>query len=216
MAELGLSLATNTSMKNLIFTLIMTLSLLTVHTALARPTMADSSKIPDVSMDEVMFSRPDVHPLIQSYGATTCIILSLWDPKTKIGMVTHISANANTPESLTEIFAKFRHLGIQPQQLQARIVGGWKGWSEEILQDILRGLKRNSITIVERDVLRVAQSKDPLALIEKITGPVVANVIFDLRDGQLYDYQETISFSENSPAPTVGPGEFLRLHPLSL
>lgn len=160
----------------------------------------DSPNIPEVSMNEYLLSDAARTPLIESFGATTCVIVTIWDPATQTGMLAHVSAVIDGKTSLNEILMRMRSLGINPLRLQARLIGGWKGWSEGIVAGIEAGLKMNGVAVVSRDVLNphvpsLHDLQNGLTLDTKSSdrGAAIKSLIFDLRTGQVLNYQETVA-----------------------
>ena len=160
----------------------------------------DSPNIPEVAMNEYLLSNAARTPLIESFGATTCVIVTIWDPATQAGILAHVSAAIDGKASLNEILTRMRSSGINPQRLQARLIGGWKGWSEGIVAGIEAGLKMNGVAVVARDVLNpnvpnLHDLQNGLTLDTKSNarGAAIKNLIFDLRSGQVISYHETVA-----------------------
>lgn len=153
-----------------------------------RPVAQDSAEIPEVDMDQYMLASARQTRAIETFGASTCVILSLFDATTQIGALAHISAGIDLERSLTLIFRDFKRLGIPSQRLTARLVGGWEQWSEGMVYGLNNRLAREGVQILERDVLAVAASRSGELLPGR--GKTVQNVILDLNSGRLFDYEE--------------------------
>ena len=162
--------------------------------------VSDSPTIPEVAMNEYLLSNAARTPAIESFGATTCVIVTIWDSATQTGVLAHVSAAIDGKAALNEILLRMRSSGINPQRLQARLIGGWKGWSEGIVAGIEAGLKMNGVTVIARDVLNpnvpsLHDIQNGLTLDTKSStrGAAIKNLIFDLRSGQVFNYQETVA-----------------------
>ncbi len=106
---------------------------------------------------------------VLTFGAGPCVILTLYDRETGVGALTHLDAGSEVTEGVRGIL---RQIEAKPENIEARIIGGLEGQSEELVYDIYIALERANVSIVEADVLARDGSKA---------------VILDAKDGRVYD-----------------------------
>src|SRR3989338_1973234 len=84
---------------------------------------------------------------LETTGLSTCIGLTVYDPKTKVGCIAHLdNDNEINPRpadmaspfllDLAHVFKRYQSLG----PYQVRMVGGWKGLSEQTLLPLFETL----------------------------------------------------------------------------
>lgn len=100
----------------------------------------------EVNMNHFAVIGPEDARQIGTYGLGPCIGVFLFDPKTKITAVAHVSANTDVnssiPLMLREMQAKARAGGnTLGSPLQTRLIGGWELWSNQTLRDVEAALK---------------------------------------------------------------------------
>lgn len=89
-----------------------------------------------------------------SFGlATTCIgvVFECPDDKKPFYLATHVRSDSEQKEITGLMDKTFKRL--KGRETKAYLVGGWDGWSEEALEDILKSLEEERINIVYADVL---------------------------------------------------------------
>ncbi|OGC23776.1 hypothetical protein A2291_05265 [candidate division WOR-1 bacterium RIFOXYB2_FULL_42_35] len=145
-----------------------------------RGKMNDQPGAIEVGPKEYTITRPGEgrSPYIETFGIGPCVALVLYDPTTKTGMVAHFMSTTMV-KSLDVILAKLKTHGVDPKNIQARIIGGQNDHSEKIIYDIRDGLDYNDISIVEQDILGDIHE--------------ARSIILDTRTGEVYDYNETTS-----------------------
>ncbi len=133
------------------------------------------------------FSRggdPHYKRYLETLGLSTCIGLTVYDPKTKIGCIAHLdNDNGIKPAShdmespfLLKVANDFKRFN-SPGPYHLRIVGGWRGISEHTLLPLFE-------TLHYLDPFEVVE----LAALEPMPwGSQVLSVILDLEDGMLYN-----------------------------
>ncbi len=170
-------------------------------TAQARNTIQDNADIPEIFMDQALIAQADTTLLIQTAGALTCLVITLWDPVTKMGAIAHISAQISIAPSMDKIKREFEIRGVPAGRLQARIVGGLKGWSERMVNELKTFIKRSKIQLVENDTLFDAIDLSPTGLMKKNVSKVKMNQAFtlSLQTGELFNHEETISVQKIPP-----------------
>ena len=110
-------------------------------------------------------------PSMQTWNVQNCVAVTIYDKVNKRGFMAHIDCTSKAYD-LDKVLAK---LGFNPENCEARIIGGRDDMSEgnvEIIDNILRKYKFN---IVEQDVL----------------GKEIRAIQMDLETGEVTDYEET-------------------------
>lgn len=160
-------------------------ALLLMLTAAAR---ADAP-VPDVRMDEYIVARAADHPVVRTWGVSTCVVLTLYDASNGIGALAHISAEADIPRSLDAVYGDLRRSGAALSDLQAQMFGGWRtqrdgvfafhSTSPEMVAQIKGWLARRDIPISREETLVDPARPGPFKPIRSFS--------FDLRDGVVTD-----------------------------
>lgn len=169
-------------------------TLMLLLTAAAR---ADAP-VPDVRMDEFIVARVAEHPVVRTWGVSTCVVLTLYDASNGVGALAHISAEADIPRSLDAVFGDLRRSGAALSDLQAQLFGGWRtqrggvfafhSTSPEMVAQIKGWLTRRDIPITREETLVDPAQPGPFKPIHSFS--------FDLRDGVVSDI---------SPGPGLAP-----------
>jgi chemotaxis receptor (MCP) glutamine deamidase CheD len=116
---------------------------------------------------------------LQTSGLGPCIAVSIYDPKTQIGALTHIGYDPNTSD-LEAMVNKMIAAGCQRDRLQARIVGGLTNISDWLFEHSSEVLKSCGVKIVETYV----------------GGNRPSAVQLDLKTGGITEYQERMHFND--------------------
>jgi hypothetical protein len=191
-------------------------------TVMASPMTVDNEMTPEVQENEYIFTAASKFPVIQTYGATTCVILVLHNDKTKMSALAHISAAVNVRESIRKIISDFKRTKNVVSDIKAEIYGGWKNSSEIIVKDIKRALRREGVALVKDEAMRFVgpDLKDPFALLSSAPQDAAAliHVQFDLRLGQASYYVESIpsKFSSAGFEGILPENEILYRHDASI
>ncbi|MBI3543367.1 MAG: hypothetical protein HY075_08865 [Deltaproteobacteria bacterium] len=148
-----------------------------------RKTIDDDASIPEVAQREYLITDAGHYPRIQTTGMSTCYALSLYDRKTKTGLLAHIDAPTRFDVSLERMLQEFSRRGIAPTALEARVIGGETDPPSDPYKTglkagerIFQGLAAAGITVVERDLGGDNSYR---------------SITLDLNDGVAYDYVET-------------------------
>jgi chemotaxis receptor (MCP) glutamine deamidase CheD len=170
--------------------------------------------IPDVRMDEYLVARAADHPVVRTFGVSTCVVLTLYDPADRIGALAHVSAEADVPRSLDAVFADLRAAGAKPAELRAQLFGGWRteangpfrfhSTSPEMVAAIKAALARRGIAVAREETL-----SDPAH-----PGGVkpIRSFSFDLRTGAVEDIEPgpgVVATAGDDPAENA---RFARTH----
>ena len=188
----------------------------TADTAVAMTVAAvmDSEVIPEVPMSHYLVSHPDNHDYIQTYGVSTCVAMTLYDPVSRTGILAHVAADNDFAAFMRRIANELRSNGIPANRVQAHLIGGWKGWSESIVHALFTGLRRLGVKKVKHDDVLTdpgidLQADDGLApfdlQITAGTGKPVRAVMLRLRDGAVFDYVEKIRYSAGDENEKISP-----------
>lgn len=87
-------------------------------------------------------------------GVIDCVAVTLYDKKTKTAALIHFLTIDTDVAGLTEAtLCELRQYGVNLDNLEARLIGGMNGESEELIRSISDYLKDKKINIVEKDVL---------------------------------------------------------------
>lgn len=186
----------NASWIKVIATLIGSFFLGTSFKVVAAPLMVDNEMTPEVQMNEYILASASQFPVIQTYGATTCVILILSNVKTKMAVLAHVSAAVNVRESVKQIISDLKKTKNSLVDVRAEIYGGWKNSSELIVKDIKSALKSEKIKLVKDEALRFVgpNLKDPLALLSNTpqAADSMINVQLDVSKGAASYYVESV------------------------
>jgi len=89
---------------------------------------------------------------VMSAGAGPCVILSMYNPKTKIGSISHI--DPGSPLEDKEIEGLISQLGIEtPEDLRVSMFGGWTSFSERIIYHLREFFNKQDVKIQKEDIL---------------------------------------------------------------
>jgi len=117
-------------------------------------------------------------PVLQTFGASTCVIVTLYDSKSKLGVITHIDGITEVHESFDQIFAELKALGVNDSsRLEARVIGGAKRGSEKTVYAINDRLAEARVRVVEKDFLHYS-------------AVTRASLQLDTRTGRVTNYTE--------------------------
>lgn len=177
---------------------------------------ADSASIPDVPMSHYFVTQAERHAYIETSGVSTCVVITFYDPQSHVGILAHVAAGDDVAVLMGRVASEFRRRGIQSDRVQGRLIGGWKGWSESIVNSLASGLKRLGVRKVKKDVLTdVGIAYQPFENLMQLT-PIhgtqdvraIRSVMLGLRDGAVYDYVENVSYvpvsdERASPIPSL-------------
>ncbi len=120
-------------------------------------------------------------PILQSSGATACVIVVLWDSESKLGAMAHMSPSNLVYQSLDIIFKKMREHGVKDSsKYETYILGGNPRLSHDVLGDIVDRLQEEGIQEIKIEEPRGTTS---------IHG---SSAMLDTRTGELFPYNETI------------------------
>uniref|UniRef100_A0A7V0Z3M5 Probable chemoreceptor glutamine deamidase CheD n=1 Tax=candidate division WOR-3 bacterium TaxID=2052148 RepID=A0A7V0Z3M5_UNCW3 len=118
-----------------------------------------------VGIGEVKFVRGEV--ILSAYGVGSCVVLALYEPKTRTGGLAHIllphgaDGSFKHPKgAIEELLRHFSEMGIEQNQIVAKIAGGSTMFGELLQTSIgernvletREQLRRHSIPIVGEDV----------------------------------------------------------------
>lgn len=116
---------------------------------------------------------------LQTMGATTCVAITLYDTQNKLGALAHIDGVTKVHESFDRMIAELELLGANKSDLEARIIGGALGFSEELVYMITDRLTEADIPILETDILHYLMDG--------------ANIQLDVKTGKVTNYEEKIN-----------------------
>jgi chemotaxis receptor (MCP) glutamine deamidase CheD len=120
--------------------------------------------------------------LLQTFGIGPCVAVTLYDPIAKIGMLAHFDTLTEVYDSLDQILLELKLFGASQNRIEARIIGGLTGSSEELIYEIKDRLNEAGISIVEEDILGVGEARA---------------IQFNTLTGEISDYEETINTTSN-------------------
>ena len=128
----------------------------------------------NIDVEEELFIVCREKGMIAAKGLITCVVVTLYDPKTKIGAVLHCTNGTDIREAFTRVLERIEFKRCDIGGLQARVIGGLDGRSEETVFAIYKTLDKYEIPIIEKDVLGWAKR----------------SVALGLSTGELYDLQK--------------------------
>lgn len=108
----------------------------------------DDHSSPNVMMGEYIFTDSKHHERVLSAGAGPCVIVTLWDKKSRTGMMVHFpdQEQRTIAAGLDRILAEFEAKNISLSDLEVGLVGGRPGQSDRFLGFITHRLKSSGIT----------------------------------------------------------------------
>lgn len=133
---------------------------------------------------------------LQSSGAGPCVIFTLYHARSKTAALSHLDAGTGTADSVALMLHK---MGLERgDKIEARLIGGMEGLSEDLFLVAIKTLDRLGVDIVEVDMKldeetpRVETSRTKKGgrekiVLEKVRGVLVDSIIIDTEDGEVYD-----------------------------
>jgi len=168
-----------------------------------RSVRSDTPKAIEVLQHEFAITRPGKgrSPLLQTFGAGPCVVMTLHDKQTKVGVMAHFDATTTVATSFNMIKVKLEKYGVDIGNMEMRLVGGQTGQSEELILSLRDQADERGIDIVEQEIV--------------LSRSNISAVMLDTETGELYDYDESIhnriDEAEILPMSIVSLG----LHPLN-
>lgn len=158
--------------------------------AVAFPARAEDP-VPDARMDEYIVARASDHRVVRTFGVSTCVVLTLYDPAAQVGALAHVSAMADIPRSLAAVFADLRAAGAGNGALRAQLFGGWRtdpngmtlfrSTSPEMVKEIKAVLAKRSVPVAREETLTDPEHPG--------TVKPIRNFAFDLLTGTVTDIE---------------------------
>lgn len=125
---------------------------------------------------------------LQSAGAGPCVLVLLYDASAKTGALAHIDATTDTPASVR---AMVQALGAKsPSAVEARLIGGLSGISEDVFLDAIPVLDEMGVRI--REVAIKSENKQR-SFTKTVDGKPVKYlsfgdaIVMDVETGSVYD-----------------------------
>lgn len=119
---------------------------------------------------------------LQTFGADTCFILTIYDLDSKTAALAHIDATTDINLSIRQMLAKM-NLSIQQKKLAARIIGGYQSSSTGEALELIKVLEAHSVEIVEVALKKKAEESD--------------SIIFDSETGEVFNMKGDLSWVKN-------------------
>ena len=145
---------------------------------------SDDERTPNVPMMHYLINQEKHYTTLQTSSVATCIAVTMYDPKTKTGLVAHLSGRTKLV-GMDVLFAEFKHLGIDLARLEIGMVGGWKDFSEPLAALFEEALKNHNIS---KENIRYRY-------LFKAGVPTLA-VNLDLSNGHVTLYEESVGVRE--------------------
>jgi hypothetical protein len=91
--------------------------------------------------------------LIQTSGVGPCVVVTLYDPKSKTGAMVHTPSISELMTDIRKMYDQMKAQGVRANSIQANITGGWKDWrNSEAMQSQAKSLlKQLGVTISQID-----------------------------------------------------------------
>jgi chemotaxis receptor (MCP) glutamine deamidase CheD len=145
----------------------------------------------DVQMNHYLVASKTEMSRVKSTGVGPCVVITLYDPVTKVGAIGHFSATTDIPLIMNKIFSEMRARGVMTNGVVARVGGGFKNWpqSKGTADRVEKELKKNKIKILAREPL-VENPLPQNGIGELKTSEVITerSYLFDLGTGQMFVY----------------------------
>ena len=164
-----------------------------------------------IPMRGYAISDPYNQPYIATFDVASCIVCTLYDPSTGVGVMTHFDSNSSIDDFFDIILQDLREAGIDLQDIQARIIGVNIDFesSQRTVMTIKNRLTSEGIPIIMEHFL----AKNPPQT--SIENPFHA-FVFDVSSGEVYDYFGRYTEPQYIvKIPGFFAGSPLERHPLS-
>lgn len=141
---------------------------------------------------------------LQSDGAGPCVILTLYEARTRSASMAHLDAGTGVRESVERMLARMG--SPAGAAVEARLIGGMEGLSGDVLAKAVLKLEKLGIPIVEVDV---KLKGEPEVEIEFPDGqrrryPKLADsIILDTHDGAVYDMRGSVPEEYRTGPPNL-------------
>jgi chemotaxis receptor (MCP) glutamine deamidase CheD len=136
----------------------------------------DARKLEDLEfagMFQIKSSSPG-KPLVGTWGLGPCVGVSLWNSRTKTASVVHLDPTQSVPDTLQEMLDS---MGGRSSGIEARIIGGWTGFSERTLLHARSFMQERGIAIIQEDTLGFETAKGSRGfIVDSRTGRLFARV----------------------------------------
>lgn len=130
----------------------------------------DHIDYPEVFQREYILTDSKQYLMVQTYGLVTCVALSIYDPKLKLGLLAHIDARTK----LTEIDKLIKNFPSK-HNIQVQLNGGLK--NSNFLEKIKRYIERIGYKVSSFNKNKINSSM---------------NILFNLETGEVTNYIETV------------------------
>lgn len=135
--------------------------------------------IAEALMGEAVFTHANaIRPIVATYGCGPCIALGGYDPTNKNAFIVHLTNEneiLNDGKLLTDTISKLAQTTIT-QSMQIHLRGGYRGWSENMIDAIKDWVKTNEMTIASDETMF-----SPLEMDSK-------SLLIDSRTGEIGEY----------------------------
>lgn len=170
-------------------------------TSLIQKLAPDRAQVPEVLQDQYLVASASEYPAIQTFGVTTCIAVTIYDPQLRQGAMLHVSASTNIPQAVTNVIEELRRRGSNSLNLQVQMYGGWG--------DSMSGdpnLHYNSRQMANQLYFELSQTG--AVIIQNVTvteitdtdRPAIYDVELNLQNGAVYRFLPSIPYNRASPA----------------
>ena len=155
---------------------------------MSRRQLTDTEDLILVWMQEFGTAKGDhENHILKTIGVGPCIAVTLYDKESRVGTMAHLSVGTHLQGAFQGMVASMRSAGYQDEdrgKVEVRILGGWKGYSEELLEGIHRRLSFHGFSnIIEVDPNELNGHKC---------------VALDTQTGELFDLANFIPMSLDS------------------
>ncbi len=149
----------------------------------------DDKSAPKVPQNGYIFTTAAKNIRAQTSGAGPCVVVTLWDAKTKSGLLVHMHAKsaAEVAFDFDRMLTEFEVRGIALTDLEVGMVGGWKGLSDDLVWNIRNRLLAAEIPAANFKYVNTLQRNE---------GNV--DVELDLRNGSVSIYTEGAPLSRKA------------------
>jgi chemotaxis receptor (MCP) glutamine deamidase CheD len=124
---------------------------------------------------------------IRTYGVAACVVLTFYDPISRTGALSHVWSYTDIASLVREVEAEFARRGLAGHRLEVRLFGGWKGWSETLVERIVQRLRGENVDIVALDVLAQGPVRGTYELPEHLEHRMIRNASLELETGELQE-----------------------------
>ncbi|PCI35995.1 MAG: hypothetical protein COB53_10430 [Elusimicrobia bacterium] len=144
--------------------------------------------------------RPGTERYLQTYGASTCIIVTIHDAESKAASLAHIDFGADSDASISQMLKK---MGYQKgHSATAEVIGGYRGISFSQVVLLVESLERHGVTVREVQTKDEFQRVGDKIILDSWTGQIYemeGNLVLTPEEQKEWDFAVSLARQRNQP-----------------